>query len=89
MFTNNRVIKPLGEYANMRVIMQSKGLIVLVLFVSLSACEKSMNISDEALSGHMEACLTNDNLSPGMAVACGNYQKECQRRGKATGNYFC
>ena len=73
--------------------MQSKGLIFLVLvlflFLGLSGCEKSMNISDEALSEYIEECLTNDNLSPGMAVACGNYQKECQRRGKATGNYFC
>jgi hypothetical protein len=72
-----------------RVIMQSKGLILLVLLLGLSGCEKSMNISDEALSAHIEECLINDNLSPGMAVACGNYQKECQRRGKATGNYFC
>jgi hypothetical protein len=48
-----------------------------------------MNISDEALLDHMEECLSNDNLTPGMAVACGNYQKECRRRGKATGNYFC
>ena len=73
--------------------MQSKGLIFLVLvlflFLGLSGCEKSMNISDEALSDYVEECLTNDNLSPGMAVACGNYQQECQRRGKKTGNSFC
>lgn len=63
--------------------------LLLGLLLSLSSCEKPMNISDEALLDHMEECLSNDNLTPGMAVACGNYQKECRRRGKATGNYFC
>ncbi len=61
----------------------------LVLMFGLSGCEQSMNISDKALIGHIEECLSNDNLTPGMAVACGNYQKECQRRGKKTGNYIC
>ena len=69
--------------------MQSKGFIFFILIFGLSGCEKPMNISDEALIGHIEECLSNDNLTPGMAVACGNYQKECQRRGKKTGNYFC
>ena len=63
--------------------------LLLGLLLSLSSCEKPMSISDEALLDHMEECLSNDNLTPGMAVACGNYQKECRRRGKATGNYFC
>lgn len=63
--------------------------LLISLLLSLSGCEKSMNISDEALIDYMEECLSNDNLTPGMAVACGNYQKECRRRGKATGNYFC
>ena len=69
--------------------MHSKRLMFLIVLLSLSACEKSMSISDEALLDHIEECLSNDNLTPGMAVACGNYQKECQRRGKKTGNYFC
>ena len=55
--------------------------LLLGLLLSLSGCEKPMNISDEALLDHMEECLSNDNLTPGMAVACGNYQKECRRRG--------
>ena len=69
--------------------MQGKRFVCLVLMFGLSGCEQSMNISDEALIGHIEECLSNDNLTPGMAVACSNYQKECQSRGKKTGNYIC
>ena len=58
------------------------------LVAPLSGCEKSMDISDEELIERINECL-GDNLTPGMAVACGNYQKECQRRGKKTGNYIC
>ena len=66
------------------------GKIVLagMLIAPLASCEQSMNISDEELIERISECL-GDNLTPGMAVACGNYQKECQRRGKKTGNYIC
>ncbi len=63
--------------------------LLAAVIVPLSACEKSMNISDEELIERIGECLDESNLTPGMAVACGNYQKECQRRGKKTGNYIC
>ncbi|NNC54423.1 MAG: hypothetical protein HKO07_01735 [Pseudomonadales bacterium] len=48
-----------------------------------------MDISDEELVARVSECLSEGNKTPGMAVSCGNYQKECKRRGKATGNYIC
>lgn len=63
-------------------------LVITALFGILSGCEQSMSISDGELLERIEECLS-DSLTPGMAVACGNYQKECKRRGKATGNYIC
>ena len=62
---------------------------ILPVILVLSGCEKSMNISDEELIKRITECAQEDNLTPGMAVACGNYQKECKRRGDRTGNYIC
>ena len=63
--------------------------LLVPLLVVLAGCEKPMNISDEELIKRVTECLADDNLTPGMAVACGNYQKECKRRGDRTGNYIC
>lgn len=63
--------------------------LALLVAVSLQGCVKGMDISDEELVQKMSECFNDDNKTPGMAVACGNYQKECKRRGKATGNYIC
>jgi hypothetical protein len=62
---------------------------VAILLPALFACTKGMDISDEELVKRINECLAEDNKTPGMAVACGNYQEECKRRGKKTGNYFC
>lgn len=55
----------------------------------LLGCTKGMDISDEELLKRINECHAETNKTPGMAVACGNYQEECVRRGKKTGNYFC
>ncbi|MBT8140693.1 MAG: hypothetical protein KJP25_13070 [Gammaproteobacteria bacterium] len=55
----------------------------------LQGCVRGMDISDEELVARMSECMSDSNKTPGMAVSCGNYQKECKRRGKATGNYIC
>lgn len=60
----------------------------LVLLV-LNGCTKGLDISDEELVKRVSECHTNDNKTPGMAVSCGNFQKECLKRGKASGNYIC
>lgn len=66
-----------------------KALALLVAPLLLVACEQGMDISDEELVKRINECHAEDNKTPGMAVACGNYQDECKRRGKKTGNYFC
>ncbi len=63
--------------------------IPVALLLAVAGCEKPMNISDEELIKRITECAQDDNLTPGMAVACGNYQKECKRRGDRTGNYIC
>jgi hypothetical protein len=62
---------------------------LLIAVVALCACTRGMDISDENLVQRMSECAANDNKTPGMAVSCGNFKKECLRRGKATGNYIC
>ncbi len=57
--------------------------------ISLTACTKGLNVSDQFLTDEMEKCHNEQNKTPGRAVICGNYQEECERRGKKTGNYFC
>ncbi len=64
-------------------------ILVGLLVLGLNGCQQEMDISDQELIEKIEECLTVEEKSPGMAVACGNYQRECERRGKATGNYFC
>ncbi|MGB5324109.1 MAG: hypothetical protein WBN40_01625 [Pseudomonadales bacterium] len=62
---------------------------ILFAIGALFGCVRGMDISDEELVQKMSECLSEQNKTPGMAVSCGNYQKECKRRGKATGNYIC
>ncbi len=62
---------------------------LLAVFAGLASCEQGMNISDEELVKRVNECHAEDNKTPGMAVACGNYFDECKRRGKKTGNYIC
>ena len=61
----------------------------IILILSLSACERELTISDKELVERASECHADDNMTPGAAVACGNYLKECTRRGKKTGNYLC
>ena len=67
--------------------------LVIITMVStiLVACEQKLDLSDEELAARMAECQAtkDEDKTPGMAVACGNYMRECQRRGKETGNYFC
>lgn len=60
----------------------------LILVFGLAACEQSLKISDKELVERVAEC-HSDTLTPGAAVSCGNYLKECARRGKKTGNYLC
>ena len=69
-----------------------RGMLLLAgsaLLLMLGGCEQGMNISDDELVKRVNECHAEDNKTPGMAVACGNYFDECKRRGKKTGNYIC
>ena len=70
-------------YKNLRLIT------ALFTVITLCACTRGMDISNEELVKRMSECAADTNKTPGMAVSCGNFQKECLRRGKATGNYIC
>jgi hypothetical protein len=59
------------------------------LAFGLSSCEKSLSISDKELVERAGECRGDKNMTPGAAVSCDNYFKECARRGKKTGNYLC
>lgn len=73
--------------------MYKKRLLNFTLFflvsTALTGCEKGLDISNAELVKKSSECMTDETKTPGMAVVCGNYQKECARRGKATGNYIC
>lgn len=61
----------------------------MLIAVLMAGCTKGLDISDEELVKRVNECHMEDNKTPGMAVSCGNYLKECKRRGKKTGNYIC
>ncbi len=64
--------------------------IALALSLALTGCGESKfaKLSDQELSEKMRRCRANTNPSPGAAVACGNYEKECQRR-REEGKMVC
>lgn len=64
-------------------------LLLAGLLAFLAGCERKMDISDQDLVAEMIECAAETDKTPGRAVACGNYARECRRRGKETGNYIC
>jgi len=64
-------------------------ILVFALVPALFGCSQGMSISDEELVKKVNECHAEPNKTPGMAVSCGNYFKECKRRGEKTGNYIC
>lgn len=49
---------------------------------------KLADISDNELADEMHACRTDQDPSPGRAIACDNYKRECSRRRKE-GKFVC
>lgn len=49
---------------------------------------KLADVSDNELADQMHACRTDQDPSPGRAIACDNYQRECTRRRKE-GKFVC
>jgi hypothetical protein len=63
---------------------------MLVIMGLLGGCggSKLEGLSDTQLQDKAYACTREHNLSPGAAIACDNYRKECQRR-RELGSFVC
>ncbi len=59
------------------------------LALAASGCgNKLEGLSDEDLQDKAYACSRESKPSPGAAIACDNYRKECQRR-RQLGRFVC
>lgn len=64
-------------------------LLLLAGMLGLAGCEgKLAQLSDTELQDRMYECDTTAEQSPGMAISCDNYRRECQRR-RDQGHYVC
>ncbi|NJN51300.1 MAG: hypothetical protein HC809_05490 [Gammaproteobacteria bacterium] len=65
-------------------------LVVLpILALCISACGSKLEaLGDEELQDKAYGCSREHNPSPGAAIACDNYRKECQRR-REQGRFVC
>jgi hypothetical protein len=64
-----------------------RGLILLAVFGG--GCDSRFaSMSDEVLQEKMHACRTTVEQSPGFAISCDNYRRECDRRRKE-GRFVC
>ena len=54
-----------------------------------AGCEgKLAGLSDHELQDRIHACNTQQSQSPGFAISCDNYRRECARR-RENGRYVC
>lgn len=59
------------------------------LTLLLAACTSPFeDMPDNELADKVYACTTSTEQSPGFAIRCDNYKKECQRR-RDEGKYVC
>ncbi|MEQ8783474.1 MAG: hypothetical protein RIE06_27745 [Roseibium album] len=66
-----------------------RALLLVVGVTGLSACESRLaGLSDTDLQDRMYECNTTVDQSPGMAISCDNYRRECQRR-RDEGRFVC
>lgn len=54
----------------------------MALLIMACGDSKMAKLSDTELNEKIERCRANTSPSPGFAVACDNYQRECDRRRK-------
>lgn len=70
-----------GSSANM--------LILGAVLGSLAGCEgKLAGLSDSDLQDRIYECDSTTEQSPGMAISCDNYRRECKRR-RDEGRFVC
>ena len=59
------------------------------LAVGLSSCgSKLEGLTDEDLQDKMYECQANTSQSPGFAISCDNFRRECTRR-RDDGRFVC
>ncbi len=65
------------------------GFTLLCLLMAGAGCDgKLAGMSDSELQDRMHECNTQQDQSPGFAIACDNYRRECARR-REQGRYVC
>lgn len=64
--------------------------VLLACMAVLGGCGKNEleKLSDSELQDRMYECQTTVDQSPGMAISCDNYRRECQRR-REEGRFVC
>ena len=63
--------------------------LALLVQLVLSGCEgKLAALSDHDLQDRIYECNTAQSQSPGFAISCDNYRRECSRR-RDDGRYVC
>lgn len=64
-------------------------LVTCITFVALSGCSNKLaGMADHELQDKSYACRQATAQSPGFAISCDNYKRECERRREA-GRYLC
>lgn len=57
--------------------------------LALAGCESKLAaLSDSELQDRMYQCNTTAEQSPGFAISCDNYRRECERR-REEGRFVC
>ena len=61
---------------------------LLCVFLSAGCSSELESLTDEELQDRVYECKRETSMSPGQAISCDNYERECQRRRKE-GRYVC
>ena len=66
-----------------------KRFLPVTLVLMLSACGgNDINMSDEELADAVHACRSSVDQSPGFAIRCDNFKRECSKR-REEGRFVC
>ena len=67
----------------------TRSIVVLLACFTLAACDSKLaSVSDTDLQDKVYECDTQQSQSPGFAITCDNYRRECKAR-RQEGRYIC
>lgn len=67
----------------------SRGVLLLAGALALAACDSELaRVPDETLQNRIYECNHTFDQSPGFAIRCDNYRRECLRR-RDEGRFVC